>query len=48
MFVAGQDWDVIASVIPTINDNTLQWFCGNLGDRRPMLEWVLLRGLRQG
>jgi hypothetical protein len=37
-FLAGQDWDVIAPLIPTINDNTLQWNNGNLGDRRPMFK----------
>ncbi len=32
----GQAWDVIAPLLPTINDNGLNWYVGNLGDRRPM------------
>ncbi len=39
--VVGQDWDIIAPLIPTINDNTLMWNTGNMGDRRPQikLQW---------
>jgi hypothetical protein len=36
--VVGQDWDIVAPLIPTINDNTLQWYNGNLGDRRPQMK----------
>lgn len=34
----GQDWDLIAPLNPTINDNTLMWNAGNLGDRRPQFK----------
>ena len=33
--VVGQDWDIVSPLIPSINDNTLQWNAGNTGDRRP-------------
>lgn len=36
--VAGQDWDIVAPLIPSINDNTLQWNNGNAGDRRPQFK----------
>ena len=36
--VAGQDWDIVAPLVPSINDNTLQWNNGNLGDRRPQFK----------
>jgi hypothetical protein len=32
--LAGQDWDIISPLNPSINDNTLQWNNGNMGDRR--------------
>ena len=35
--LAGQDWDIISPLLPMINDDSLMWFAGNLGDRRPML-----------
>ena len=37
----GQTHDVISPLNPTINDDTLMWQAGNLGDRRPMvrLKW---------
>lgn len=36
--LAGQDWDVIGPLLPMINDDSLMWLAGNLGDRRPMLK----------
>jgi hypothetical protein len=38
--VVGQDWDIIAPLLPTINDNTLMWNVGNMGDRRPQIEFL--------
>lgn len=37
-FLAGQDWDVISPLLPTINDGTAQWNAGNTGDRRAQLK----------
>jgi hypothetical protein len=37
-FLIGQDWDIIAPLLPTINDNTTMWNAGNLGDRRPIMK----------
>jgi hypothetical protein len=37
-FLAGQDWDIISPLNPSINDNTLQWNNGNMGDRRPQVK----------
>ena len=36
--LAGQDWDIISPLNPTINDDSLMWLAGNLGDRRPQLQ----------
>lgn len=36
-FRAGQDWDVISPLFPTVNAETLMWNVGNLGDRRPQV-----------
>lgn len=36
--LAGQDWDIISPLNPSINDNTLQWNNGNMGDRRPQVK----------
>lgn len=36
----GQNWDVIAPLLPAANNETLMWNVGNLGDRRPMGEAV--------
>ncbi|MBI3270586.1 MAG: hypothetical protein HYZ53_16385 [Planctomycetes bacterium] len=33
--LAGQNWDVISPLWPLVNDHTLMWNAGNLGDRRP-------------
>lgn len=35
----GQTWDVIAPLIPAPNDDSLMWNAGNLGDRRPQIQW---------
>lgn len=36
----GQDWDVYSPLNPMINDDSLMWLAGNLGDRRPMFETI--------
>ena len=33
--LAGQTWDVVSPLFPTVNNDTLQWNAGNVGDRRP-------------
>jgi hypothetical protein len=35
--LAGQTWDVVSPLFPTVNNDTLQWNAGNVGDRRPQL-----------
>ncbi|HYY95015.1 MAG TPA: hypothetical protein VE713_10880 [Pyrinomonadaceae bacterium] len=35
--LAGQTWDVVSPLFPTVNSDTLQWNAGNIGDRRPQL-----------
>jgi hypothetical protein len=35
--LGGQTWDVISPLFPTVNNDTLMWNAGNLGDRRPQL-----------
>jgi hypothetical protein len=35
--LAGQTWDVISPLLPTVNGDTLMWNAGNLGDRRPQI-----------
>jgi len=35
--LAGQTWDVISPIFPSVNQDTLMWNAGNLGDRRPQL-----------
>jgi len=39
--LAGQTWDVVSPLFPTVNSDTLMWNVGNLGDRRPQfrLAW---------
>ncbi|MBI3949540.1 MAG: hypothetical protein HY314_03690 [Acidobacteria bacterium] len=32
--LAGQTWDIISPLYPTVNNDTLMWNAGNLGDRR--------------
>lgn len=34
---AGQDWDWISPLYPSINGDLVMWGAGNLGDRRPQL-----------
>lgn len=36
-FLAGQTWDVFAPLYPTVNNDSLMWNAGNVGDRRPQL-----------
>jgi hypothetical protein len=33
--LAGQTWDVFSPLFPTVDNDTLLWNAGNLGDRRP-------------
>ncbi len=35
--LAGQTWDVFSPLFPTVNNDTLMWTAGNVGDRRPQL-----------
>jgi hypothetical protein len=35
----GQDWDVISPLFPAINAESLMWNAGNLGDRRPQVQY---------
>ena len=35
--LAGQTWDIVSPLFPTVNTDTLQWNAGNVGDRRPQL-----------
>lgn len=35
--LAGQTWDVFSPLMPTVNNDTLMWMAGNVGDRRPQL-----------
>src|SRR5918994_7750072 len=35
--LAGQTWDTVSPLFPTVNADTLQWNAGNIGDRRPQL-----------
>lgn len=35
--LAGQSWDVVSPLFPTVNGDSLMWNAGNLGDRRPQL-----------
>jgi hypothetical protein len=37
--LAGQNWDVISPLFPTVNADTLMWNVGNMGDRRPQLRY---------
>ena len=39
--LAGQTWDVVSPLFPTVNNDTLMWNAGNVGDRRPQfrLAW---------
>lgn len=35
--LAGQTWDVFSPLFPTVNNDTLMWNAGNVGDRRPQI-----------
>jgi hypothetical protein len=35
--LAGQNWNIVSPLFPTVNNDTLQWNAGNVGDRRPQL-----------
>ncbi|MBI4484061.1 MAG: hypothetical protein HY652_14390, partial [Acidobacteria bacterium] len=35
--LGGQTWDIISPLFPTVNNDTLMWNAGNLGDRRPQI-----------
>ncbi len=35
--LAGQTWDLVSPLYPTVNSDTLMWNAGNLGDRRPQV-----------
>jgi hypothetical protein len=35
--LAGQTWDTVSPLFPTVNNDSLQWNAGNVGDRRPQL-----------
>lgn len=35
--LAGQTWDIISPLMPSVNNDTLMWNTGNLGDRRAQL-----------
>jgi hypothetical protein len=37
--LAGQTWDVISPLFPTVNGDTLMWNAGNMGDRRPQVRY---------
>jgi hypothetical protein len=34
-FLAGQTWDVVSPLYPTVESESVMWNAGNLGDRRP-------------
>ncbi|MFP3940646.1 MAG: hypothetical protein ACOC7L_01890 [Acidobacteriota bacterium] len=38
--LAGQTWDLISPLFPTVNSDTLMWNAGNLGDRRAQIRWT--------
>jgi hypothetical protein len=37
--LAGQTWDIISPLFPTVNADSLMWNAGNMGDRRPQLRY---------
>jgi hypothetical protein len=39
--LGGQTWDLFSPLVPTVNNDSLMWNAGNLGDRRPQvrLSW---------
>jgi hypothetical protein len=38
-FLAGQTWDLLSPLIPTVDNDTLLWNAGNIGDRRPQIQF---------
>lgn len=46
--LAGQTWDVVSPLFPTVNNDTLQWNAGNVGDRRPQLRAAYEPKARRG
>ena len=36
----GQTWDLIAPLFPMVNNDTLMWNAGNVGDRRPQVRFT--------
>ena len=36
----GQDWDIISPIFPSVNYEMMMWNAGNLGDRRPMAQFI--------
>ena len=39
--LAGQTWDLISPLYPTVNADTMMWNAGNTGDRRPQLRMTV-------
>jgi transglutaminase-like putative cysteine protease len=39
-WMIGQNWDLIAPIFPSPNDDTLMWNSGNLGDRRAQIRYT--------
>lgn len=37
--LGGQTWDIISPLYPTVNNDTLMWNAGNLGDRRAQVRF---------
>ncbi|MCA9321071.1 MAG: hypothetical protein KDB53_10065 [Planctomycetes bacterium] len=44
----GQDWDVISPLYPAVHSELLLWGAGNLGDRRPMIQFIWQGGDKGG
>ncbi len=44
----GQDWDIIAPLLPAVHTQFLLWGAGNLGDRRPMAQLIWKHGNNEG
>lgn len=36
----GQDWDVISPLCPSVNSEMCNWGAGNIGDRRPQIQFT--------
>jgi hypothetical protein len=46
--LGGQTWDTVSPLYPTVNNDTLQWNAGNVGDRRPQVRAAYEPKLGQG